>query len=172
MDSNFKNLKKEYREFIKNSVDQIKRLNINENHITKEKCIEINNLYDNLYNSIEQSSTININDVNHIILNYEKNDPDVEFFKRFILIKNIYMIKKIVKSTTWGTFIEKLSEELKLKKKDKHSLEKGVYKLLKQTCSHFRGCWEICDYKDDKIKKLEIIEPEHIEFLLNYIKSK
>ena len=64
-------------------------------------------------------------------------------------------------------------DDIKINKKKKELLiSKGVYKLLNSYIEHFRGCWEIAEFKDDKLKKLEIIEPEHNEFLINYLKNK
>ena len=51
-------------------------------------------------------------------------------------------------------------------------VSKGVYRLLNQTNDYFCGCWEIAKFEDDKVKKLEIIEPEHYEFLIKYLKTK
>lgn len=170
------NLKKEYRDFIKSTAKIIHDLEIDKN-LTKDKCVSIFKTYQTIHNSME-SSSLNVNDVNHIIMNYNKENEDVEALKKFIRIKNLYLIKKVVQSSLWNLFIMKLLEdpnfnEIKLHKKKKyHLMEKGVYRLLKSTIDQFRGCWEIAEFNDDKIKKLEIIEPEHYEFLINYIKEK
>ncbi len=177
MDNKFMNLKKEYRDFLKKTAIEIKNLDI-DNNLTMEKCIDIYKLYLNIYASVEQSESLNINDINHIILNYSKEDKDVELLKKFIKIKNLYLIKKIVKSNQWESFISKLNEDITLddikinKKKREALISKGVYKLLNSYVDHFRGCWEIAEFNDLKLKKLEIIEPEHNEFLINYLKNK
>ena len=180
MDNKFMNLKKEYREFVKKTAIQIKTLNIDE-ELTKKKCSEIFGLYQTIYSSINGSS-LNINDINHIITDYNRDNEDVEFIKKFIKIKNMYLIKRIIVSPQWKPFILKLSESLQLnnkkidKKIDKKTfcylLEKGVYRLLLSTINQFRGCWEIADFDNDKLKKIEIIEPDHIEFLTKYIINK
>ena len=88
------------------------------------------------------------------------------------------MIKLIVKSPQWNTFISKLNEDIELdnpklnSKKTDHLISKGVYRLLNSSVDLFRGCWEIAEFKDDKLKKLEIIEPEHYEFLKTYLINK
>lgn len=175
-DNKFMNLKKEYKDFVKKIATQIKMINIDE-ELTKKKCNEIFNLYQNIYSSINESS-LNINDINHIILNYNRENEDVETIKKFIKIKNMYLIKRIIISPQWKPFIFKLGEsiqidEKKINKKTYHYLlEKGVYRLLTSTINQFRGCWEIAEFNDDKLKKIEIIEPNHIEFLTNYIKNK
>lgn len=175
-DNKFMNLKKEYRDFVKKIATQIKTINIDE-ELTKKKCSEIFNLYQNIYSSINESS-LNINDINHIILNYNRENEDVEAIKKFIIIKNMYLIKRIITSSQWKPFISKLSEmlysdEKKINNKTyRYLLEKGVYRLLISTINQFRGCWEIADFNDDKLKKIEIIEPDHIVFLTNYVKKK
>ena len=131
----------------------------------------------NIYSDVEKSPDININDINHIILNYSKEDNDVELLKKFIKIKNLFLIKKIVNSELWSQLINKLVDDINIdyklhKIKKKELIAKGLYKLLNSNNEHFRGCWEIAEFKDDKLKKLDIIEPEHNEFLFNYIKSK
>jgi hypothetical protein len=177
MTDKFVNLKKEYREFVKKTAKQIRDLDINSD-LTKTKCQQVFTLYQSIFVELETMQKININDINHIILNYNKEDTDVELLKKFIKIKNLHLIKTIIKSSIWPSFINKLILELditKLKleeKKQKYLVERAVYKLLNQTINEFRGCWEIAEFKDNKLKKLEIIEPEHYEFLKLYIKSK
>lgn len=177
MDNKFMNLKKEYRDFVKKSAQMIKKLNI-EDDLTKEKCSEIFKLYQEIYEMIEGDQKLNINDINHIIMNYNREDQDVETLKKFIKIKNLYIIKKIIKSNLWNPYVKKLCDEIDLgndklnKKKNDHIVSKGVYRLLNQSVDQFRGCWEIAELKDDKVKKIDIIEPEQYDFLIKYLKNK
>jgi 3-methyladenine DNA glycosylase AlkC len=48
MDTKFIKLKKEYKNFIKSNIDQIKKLNI-DSDLTKEKCESIYKLYNKIY---------------------------------------------------------------------------------------------------------------------------
>jgi hypothetical protein len=177
MESKFMNLKKEYREFIKKTSAQIKTINIDDNELPKEKCIKILQLYNKIYNELE-SSSLNINDINHIIKNYNKEDQDVEILKKFIRAKNAYLIGKTLQSEKFKTFILKLKEEIDLgdkklnKKINEHLLSKAVFRLLKLNVDMFRGCWEIVEFNDDKIKKIDIIDPEHFEFIKKYLNEK
>jgi len=171
MDQKFLKLKKEYKNFIKTNIEQIKKLDI-ETNLTKEKCKLIYKLYNKIYKSIENSEVLNVNDINHIIINYSKEDPNVELFKKFIKIKNLYLIKKVIQSNLWEPFILKLNSEINPNKQIKHLLSKGVYKLLINSVNQFRGCWEIAEFTNDKVKKIDIVEPDHIEFLKKYIKNK
>ena len=177
MENKFINLKKDYKDFIKKTVLRIKELDI-DNELDVNKCILIYNLYQNIYLEIETSSNLNVNDINHIILNYNKEDIDIDILKKFLKIKNQYLIKKIIKSHRWEYFINKLNEDLDLndielnKKKTNYLISKGVYRLLNTTIDLFRGCWEIAEFKDNKLKKIEIIEPEHYDFLINYLIDK
>jgi len=171
------NLKKEYKDFIKKTALKIEILDI-DNNLTKEKCIDIYKLFQEIYADVESCPTLNINDINHIILNYNKNDNDVQLLKKFIKIKNLYLIKRIIKSQQWQTFISKLNSEIDIgdpklnKAKTDYLVSKGVYRLLNSTVDLFMGCWEIAEFKDDKIKKLEIIEPDHFDFLKSYLNNK
>lgn len=172
--SKFIKLKKEYKDFIKENANKIKKLNIDKD-LTKEKCQSIYKLYNQIYKIIENSEKLNVNDVNHIILNYSKEDTDVELFRKFIKIKNLYLIKIIIKSNQWNNYISKLVVDLNLDKSDdklEYVLSKGVYRLLMESVEQFRGCWEIADFTNNKIKKIEIIEPEHFDFLKKYLKTK
>jgi hypothetical protein len=177
MENKFINLKKEYRDFIKKTATDIRLLDI-DNNLTKEKCIDIFKLYQELHCNISASPTLNINDINHILSNYNKDNSDVELLKKFIKIKNLYLIKKIIKSQQWQAFISKINNDIDLgdtklnKAKTDYLVSKGVYRLLNTTLDLFRGCWEIAEFKDDKIKKLEIIEPEHYEYLKVYLNNK
>ena len=177
MENKFMNLKKEYRDFIKSTAKKIKELDI-DNNLSREKCVEIFKLYQNIYSDIEASENLDINDINHIITNYNRDDSDVELVKKFIKIKNLYLIKRIIKSQQWDSFISKLKHDIDLgdsklnKKITNHLLSKAVYRLLINSVDLFRGCWEIAEFKDDKIKKLEIIDPEHNEFIIKYLNSK
>jgi hypothetical protein len=177
MENKFMNLKKDYRDFIKSTAKKIKDLDI-DNDLSKEKCVDIFQLYQTIHSEIEACPNLNINDINHIIMNYNRDDSDVELVKKFIKIKNLYLIKRIIKSQQWEPFISKLKDDIDLgdtklnKKITDHLLSKAVYRLLTQSIDLFRGCWEIVELKDDKIKKLEIIEPEHFEFLNKYLNSK
>jgi hypothetical protein len=177
MDNKFMNLKKEYREFIKNAVTQIKTINLDD-ELDINKCKTIYQLYNNIHSNIESSDNLNVNDINHIILNYSRDDKDVELFKRFIVAKNMYIIKRIIKSNNWNSFISKLNSELNLgdpklnKQKNDYLVAKGVYRLLNNYVNQFKGCWEIAEFEGDKVKRLEIIEPEHYEFLIEYLKNK
>jgi hypothetical protein len=176
MESKFMNLKKEYRDFIDTISSEINVMNIDEK-LTRKKCNDIFNLYQRIYSSIN-STSLNINDINHIMLNYNRDNSNVELIKKFIKIKNLYLIKRVINSSQWIPFISQLRETLNLehiklnKKKINYLISKGVYTLLKSTLEQFRGCWEIVEFKDDKIKKLEIIEPEHIDFLTKYVNTK
>jgi hypothetical protein len=177
MENKFMNLKKEYKEFIKRTAKKIKIIDI-DNNLTKEKCIDIFKLFQDIYADIESCPTLNINDINHIIKNYNREDQNVELIKKFIKIKNLYLIKKTVKSPQWQTFILKLKDDIDLddpkinKKVTEHLLSKGVFRLLNTTVDLFRGCWEIVEFNGDKIKKIEIIEPEHYEYLKIYLNNK
>lgn len=171
------NLKKEYRDFVKKSSQLVKKINIDD-QLTKEKCVDIFKLYQEIYSMIDSSSNLNINDINHILMNYSREDEDVETLKKFIKIKNLYVIKKIIKSNLWNPYVKKMCDEIDLgddkinKKKTEHIVSKGIYRLLNHSVEQFRGCWEIAELKDDKVKKLDIIEPEHYEFLVSYVKNK
>lgn len=173
----FKNLKKEQKDFLKIISNMIIELNIEEK-ITKKKCIDIYNLYLNIINIIENNNNININDINHIILNYDGDNEDVEMLKKFIKIKNIYIIQKVIKSNLWISFIEKLKNIFRLnslfsnKDINIYFIEKGVIHLLNNTIYHLKGCWEIVNFNDDKIISIDIIEPDDIEFLIDYLKKK
>ncbi len=182
MDNKFQKLKKEYREFVTSTAKQIKSLDI-DNNLTKSKCVAIYNLYNEIYDSIEKSPDLNINDINHIIFNYTKNDnSDVELIKKFIQIKNIYIIKRVIKSNLWNTYVSKYHSMLDLnetlnptksnKKVSEYLVSKAIYKLLMSSVNHFRGPWEIVDFKDNKVVKIDIVEPEHILMIENYIKEK
>ena len=170
------NLKKEYREFISSTCIKIKDINI-EDDIDKKKCISIYKLYLDINNQIENSDELNVNDINHIILNYNRDNNDIELLKKFIKIKNVYIIKRIIQSKLWEDFvlrtISKLNFDIDMTNKNNmYILEKGIYHLLIKSSDLFRGCWEIANFKDDKILKLEIVEPDDIEFLVNYITKK
>lgn len=177
MDNKFINLKKEYRDFLKKTVEHINKLNINEN-LSKQKCMDIYKLYQSIYTEIESLPNLNVNDINHIIINYNGDNEDVKTLKKFIKIKNLYIIKKIVKSNMWDIYISKLKKDIDLNdsnlnsKKTDYLVSKGVYKLLNHYIDHFRGCWEIVDFKNNKVKKIEIVEPDHFNFLKKYLKSK
>jgi len=110
-----------------------------------------------------------------MILNNSNEDLDIELFKKFIKIKNLYLIKLIIKSDLWNSYISKLNTELKLKNQDKKTdyiLSKGVYRLLMESVEQFRGCWEIAEFNNNKLKRIEILEPNHLEFIKKYLKSK
>ena len=174
MENKFIKLKKEYKDFIKINAILIKKLDIEVN-LTKEKCNSIYKLYNKIYKTIEISDQLNVNDINHIIINYSNEDLDVELFKKFIKIKNLYLIKLIIRSDLWNPFISKLNTELNLKKQNKETeyiLSKGVYRLLIESVNQFRGSWEIAEFNNNKLKKIEILEPDHFEFLKKYLKSK
>jgi hypothetical protein len=178
MDNKFQKLKKEYRDFVTDTAERIIKLDINTN-LTKSKCVAIYNLYNEIYDSIEKSVDLNINDINHIIINYTKNDNSyVELIKKFIQIKNIYIIKCVIKSNLFNTFISKYRSTLDFndselnKQISEYLVSKAIYKLLMSFVNHFRGPWEIVDFKDGKVLKINIIEPEHILMIEKYIKNK
>ena len=180
MDNKFINLKKDYRDFLNKISIMIKKIDINSNideKLTEEKCENILKLYLEIYKLIEDSTTININDINHIILNCNKTDNNINLLKKFIKIKNHFIITKIIKSKLWQPFITKLgvilSADLNLNKKNKdYLISKGVYRLLNLSINQFRGSWEIVEIDGIKIKKIEIIEPEHFKYLIKYLKEK
>lgn len=177
MDNKFMNLKKEYRDFINETSHKIKDLDI-DNNLSKSKCIRIFNLFENINQFIENSSNLNVNDVNHILLNYNRDNENVDLLKKFIKIKNLYVIKEMVNSNQWNTYISKLNNNIDLgdpklnTKKTDLLVSKGLFKLLNTFTDQFRGSWEITDFKDNKLKKIEIIEPEHFNFLKKYIIKK
>lgn len=178
MESKFVNLKKEYRDFIENLAKEIRLLDISEN-LSKKKWVDIYKLYQDTYNSINvDTSNINVNDINHIILNYNKENLDVNAVKNFIRVKNLYMIQQITQSTLWKPFITKLQNSINVQDITATEIqlfeliEKGVYRLLKSSIDQFRGCWEIAEFKDNKLKKLDILEPEYLEFIINYVRQK
>lgn len=179
MESNkFVNLRKEYKDFIDNIVPEIEILKIDEK-ITKSKCYDILTVYTNICLIINETS-LNYNDINHIILNYNKENKNVELLRKFIEKKNLILIKQIITSQLWKPFIYKLYETIKPNIKNKkmdekvliEKLEKGVYDILLSTTKQFKGCWEIAEFKDNKLKKLDIVEPEQIEYLINIMNNK
>lgn len=176
MENKFMNLKKEYKDFIEKISMKIKEINI-DNDLDKNECIKIYKLYLEINNIIEENNQININDINHIILNYNKENEDIKLFKKFIKIKNLYIIKRIIQSNLWNNLVDKTISKLNIKidesnKKNKYIIEKGIYNLLIKSSDLFKGCWEIANIKDGKIINLEIFEPEDIDFLINYYKKK
>jgi len=174
MENKFIKCKKEHTLFIKTNIEQIRNLKIEED-LTKKKCDSIYKLYNKIYKTIETSEHLNVNDINNMILNNSNEDLDIELFKKFIKIKNLYLIKLIIKSDLWNSYISKLNIELKLKNQDKKTdyiLSKGVYRLLMESAEQFRGCWEIAEFNNNKLKRIEILEPNHLEFIKNYLKSK
>ncbi len=177
MDNKFLNLKKEYRDFINETSNKIKPLNIHEK-LSKSKCVKIFNLFQDIHTSIESSPDLNINDINHILKNYNRDDKDVELIRKFIKIKNLYVNKEIINSNQWKTYIGKLNNNIDLgddklnEKKTDLLVAKGVYRLLNNFVDQFGGSWEITEFKDNKFKKIDIIEPEHFDFLKKYIINK
>lgn len=176
MDTTFMNLKKDYKDFVKQTASEIAKLNIDD-ELTESKCVAIFNLYETIKSNIESSQNLNINDINHILLNCKKNDENLAKIKKFVEIKNMYIIKKAMNSSLWNSFVTKLMQTIDLgdenlnKKKTKLLVSKGVCKLLCKTKNQFKGCWEIVELNGKKIKKIEIVEPEHYDFLVNYIKN-
>ena len=171
-----KNIKKDHRQFIINACNKINNYNI-DNDLDEKICIELYKIYLEIYDELELIDNININDINNILINFNKNDEYIDKFKKFIKIKNIYIIKKIIKSKLWNDFINKtilkLNSNIDFNNSDnKYIIEKGIYHILIKTCNLFQGCWEIATFKNDKIIKLELIDPDEILFLINYINNK
>lgn len=166
-------LKKEHKDFIQTNISLIKKLDI-ESNLTKEKCQLIYKLYNKIYKTIENSEILNVNEINNILLNNSNKDPNIELFRIFIKIKNVYLIKIIIRSELWDPFILKLSKEINIETKNKeinHILSKGVYRLLMNSVEQFRGCWEIAEFNNNKLKKIEILEPEYFDFLKKYLET-
>jgi hypothetical protein len=165
-------MKKEYKDFIKDIIILINKLDINTD-LTRQKCFKIYKLYNNIEEQISNTNIININELNNILLNNKDNDDDIILLKKFINIKNLYILKKILNSKIWKPFIIKLINIINIDNDTKNIilLEKAVYRLLMKYINHFNGCWEIAKFNNNKVKKIDIIEPEHIEFIHNYINN-
>jgi len=180
--------KKECKNIIKKYCIKIKLINIEEdsqnlntfitqlNNANTNKYILINKLYNNFYKEIENSNLININDFNYLLLNYTEKDSDFELFKKFIIIKNLFIITLIIKSNIWIDFVEKTKNKIiniindnNLSKNINSLIEKSIISLLLNFILYFRGCWEIADTKDNKILNLDISDPDHLEYIKNYI---
>lgn len=70
------------------------------------------------------------------------DNEDVKLLKKFIKIKNLYIIKKIIKSNIWDNFISKLKTNIDLddinlnNKKTDYLVSKGMYRLLNNYIDH------------------------------------
>lgn len=173
--SKFINLKREYKDFINYASSEIKKIKI-DGDLLSEDCINIIFVYDKLYNKIIEDRTININDINHIMLNYNKENTDVELLKKFIKIKNTCILKIIVNSVEWDKYIDELTNKYAKLSKNKLLLRKyvtkGLFNIIASSINKFRGCWEIVTIANNKVKKIEIVEPSQNENLLKYISNK
>lgn len=173
-------IKKQHYTFINNISKIIENIDL-ESNLEYDKCYKIYKIYKNIEKKINKCDIININDINIILLNDNINDDNINRLRKFINIKNFYILKNICNSLIWKQFIIKLyeifsldnqtfildnSKEYKIK-----ILEKAVFKLLKKYINHFNGCWEIVKFEKNKIKKIDIIEPEHFDFINNYLKN-
>ena len=165
-------MKKEYKDFIKDIIISINKIDLNTD-LTCKKCYKIYKLYNDIEEKISNRNSININELNNILLNNKENDEDILLLKKFINIKNLYILKKILNSKVWKPFIMKLLDIININNDTKNIflLEKAVYRLLMKYIDHFNGCWEIVNFNNNKVKKIDIIEPEHIEFINDYIKK-
>lgn len=163
-------INKEQNDYINNLLKLIDKIDL-DSKLDYDKCFNIYKTYKIIEKKINKSDIININDINNILLNDDIKEENIIKFKKFINIKNLYILKEIYNSTIWKDFIINLYNILSLKDNNIELLEKAVFKLLKTYINHFNGCWEIVKFEKNKVKKIEIIEPEHFDFINNYLKK-
>jgi len=156
----FVNLPKNYREYLENC-NKIINIDIND-------LIDLT-LLNQLHKEIEYfliKHDLQISDINHIIQNYDKENEIINKIKKLIYYRNFKLIKLILRSKIWQTFIinlkSKIDKELTIKQ-----IENGVVNLFQK----YIGTWNTIDkyikMKKNEIKEIEIIDPEDYQYIIN-----
>lgn len=159
---------KDYKIFLKKYISKINNLKIND-ELDGKKYLKIYKLFLEIKDEIDNSINLNFNDLNKMLIDDNKLDDNLKQFKKFIKIKNEYIINKVLKSNIFTNYLEKLYNQKYKDEKDKDKiitiLKRNFKNLFNKYINNINGIWEIVDFEDNKIKKIELIEPEHVQFI-------
>jgi hypothetical protein len=154
------NLSSSYKNFLKklNEEEEFNKINEDSN------LLSVNKLYDTI-NTLLKDDCLQIADINHMMINYEKNNNIIDKIKKISSLRNYLIVTMAIKSSKWPLFIDKLKAEYKI---DKKIAEKKMLNLFQK----YIGTWNTIDKffimneNGTKIKKITIIDPDDIEFIL------
>jgi hypothetical protein len=149
-----------------------KNLNIEIDETTKLK--KIINIYEILENEIIKYG-LEINDINHLLTNYDKDNSEITKLKKLVYYKNFLILKKVIRSNEWKTFIINLTDYIFLKIEKKYSIKKveNIFiELLKQYLGFWNGFWKFFNFnKKYIIKKISIIDPDDFNYIFTNIQK-
>lgn len=155
------NLSSSYKKFLSNTNSLPEFNNINE----KSSLSAVNNVY-NAIDIILKDVNLQIADINHMMTNYEKHNAIIDKIKQISSLRNYLIINLAIKHTTLKPIIVQLKKHHNICSKTAHD---KILSLFQQ----YIGTWNTIDkyfiMNDTKtrIMKIDIIDPDDIEFLYN-----
>jgi hypothetical protein len=163
----FYKLNNNYKHFLL-YVDNNLTYNIDET-ISLKKIIEIHKKIEDGISKYE----LEINDINHLLLNYDKENEILIKLKKIVYYKNFLILKNVMRTTEWKKFIIELTEFVSLKLNKKiliKDIENIFMELLKKYLGFWNGFWKFFNLnKNYTIKKISIIDPDDYTYIFSCI---
>jgi len=88
--------------------------------ISLKKIIEIHKKIEDGISKYE----LEINDINHLLLNYDKENEIINKLKKMIYYRNFLILKNVIRSKEWKKFIIELTEFISIKFEKKILIKK------------------------------------------------
>lgn len=170
----FYNLSNNYKEFL----NVVNNKNIIIDKYTKLKILnkihfEIENILNNY--------TLEIHDINNLLLNYNKENENVNILKKLVYFRNCHILQKVIRTNEWKEFISNLTETCKtkydnLKQSSFHInilvIQNIFIELLKKYMDYWNGFWKYFKFnKNLTIYKISIIDPNDFTFIYKSIEN-
>jgi hypothetical protein len=168
-DKIFKNLSNEYKKYLTEIKKVLEDFNINNSY----KFSDLNKLY-KAVNDVNTKLLIVEKDIDNLIYKYEKSDQNetINKLKSLLAQRNKEIIRKLLKSTIYNEYIEKLYSESN-KKINKTKINDVLLKIIKKYAMSWKCCWSFLTMNDDgNIKSMELFDINDINYYNEKIKGK
>jgi len=157
----FKNLSTDYKKYL----SEIDKLLISYNISSKYTFSQLNKLYNDI-NGINTKLLIVEKDIDNLINYYEKADTNetINKLKSILEQRNTEIIRKLLKSTLYKDYIEKLYNDGS-KKVSKAKIDEILMEIIKKYAMSWKCCWSFLNLDDaGNVKKIELFDLNDINF--------
>jgi len=162
-DKTFKNLSTQY----KNYLNEINNVLINFNPKKNYSFLEINNYYNSI-NDINNKLFIVEKDIELLIDKYDKTNEIIYKLRNLIKKRNTEIIRNLLKSDLYKTYINNLQNEYK---KPIKSINESFIELIKIYSMKWKCCWSFLQIDENgHPKKIQLFDINDIKLLKNKLK--
>ena len=152
------NLSTSYKTLLNNLDSNENFKNINEKSSLSDIC-KVHNIVDDML----MENELQIADINHMMNNYKKKHETIDQLKNIASRRNFLLIKQAISIDKWSSFEKKIIKDYNI---EKSKVGKVILKLFNKYVKTWNSIDKFFDMdKNCKIKKIQVIDPEDMEYL-------